>query len=389
MYSRFLSLPRFCFAVALLASLLTGSGASAQTPPDSAAAAGGAASWPQKTALPTTGNGKVVIGTLAVQPRDLSFMTSPDGHTVARWVSSGADIKGYCQLTTQDGSGDFTWPVGGPISAIAFSADSAHIALSVGDDQSRNTVQVWDVSSHKLLRTFNYGGNAAFSTVAFSPSGKSVAAAYNQKEGRSPSQVILWDVATGKVQRVLQTGKFNAPATSLAFSPDDKLLAVATNEAEAGNGEIDIWNLWQGKIQSVTITGGVENAVNKLLFSPNSKLLASAGDGIALRDAVSGKLQRLLPLHARAKSIAFLQGGKTLIASDTYIGKVKGMLIVNPIVKTWDLSSGSVRGHAAVPTTSTTMFTSQYLTVQDKQGNLQVLSLKGADPAAAMQNLKP
>src|SRR6266404_4333067 len=74
------------------------------------------------------------------------------------------------------------------VEVVAFSPDGAY-ALSGGFD---NTMKVWQVSSGRLIRTFQGHSNTVRS-VAFSPDGKTVLS------GSQDSTMKLWDVASGEL----------------------------------------------------------------------------------------------------------------------------------------------------------------------------------------------
>jgi WD40 repeat protein len=96
---------------------------------------------------------------------------------------------------------------------VAFAPDGKTVAT--GGFQE---VKLWDAATGKERFTLRLENEGAY-TLAFSPDGKTLAAAC-RKEG-----VRLWDAATGKEVAPLQ-GKFTH-AYAAAFAPDGNTLATA------------------------------------------------------------------------------------------------------------------------------------------------------------------
>src|SRR2546421_273917 len=113
------------------------------------------------------------------------------------------------------------------------------------------------------------------SAVAFSPDGKLLASASNDRTIR------LWNTATGAASQTLE-GHSNH-VNAIAFSPDGKVLASASNDKTV--------RLWAAGIGTVCqILKGHFDWVNAVAFSPDGKLLASASNDKTVRlwDAGTG-----------------------------------------------------------------------------------------------------
>ena len=100
---------------------------------------------------------------------------------------------------------------------IAFSPDGKALA----ETGSGGDTRLWDVQTGALLKTFGGAGNRY--AAAFSPDSKLLASAGEEKA------IQVWDVKTGKVVQTF-SAEGAAPIRSLAFSPDGKSLAAADTD---------------------------------------------------------------------------------------------------------------------------------------------------------------
>jgi WD40 repeat protein/serine/threonine protein kinase len=151
--------------------------------------------------------------------------------------------------------------------------------------------------------------------VAFSPDGRTVAAACQDKS------IYLLDVKS-QALRVLRG--HNDQVFCLAFSPDGRSLASGT-----WSGKVRVWDL-EG--DTVKVLGGHTEAVWGVRFHPKGKLLASVSYDKTTRiwDLASGAKTRILRGHqGRVRSLSFSPDGAKL-ATAAY----------DNVIRVWDLASG-------------------------------------------------
>lgn len=115
--------------------------------------------------------------------------------------------------------------------AVSYSPDGKLLATAGVD----RTVYLWDTQTWKLLRKFT-GYKDMISRVDFSPNGRLiVTGGFDDAAARNPVHVILWDVATGKRVREMPSPH---RVSSTAFSPDGKTVAAAHVSKQ-----IDLWQV--------------------------------------------------------------------------------------------------------------------------------------------------
>ena len=107
------------------------------------------------------------------------------------------------------------------VQSVAFSPDGSVVA-SLGSDR---LIRIWDPLTGQEIRQFGNGVDY-LSCMAFSPDGKTLAAASGSNEGK----LILFDVATGREQR--GSDPFKRGTLVISFSLDGQ--TIATGRAVPG-----------------------------------------------------------------------------------------------------------------------------------------------------------
>jgi serine/threonine protein kinase len=195
-----------------------------------------------------------------------------------------------------------------PISSVAFSPSGGSLAIASAQ------ICLWDIAAARCTTSF---GSAAAYSLAFSPDGRTLAV------GDYSGLTDLWSVATSSQTANLATPT-SSGAFSVAFTHDGQTLAVGDI-----NGSTYLWNVATRKA-SLTIRDPDTKGVSSVAFTRDGKILA-AGDhnGHAyLWDVATGHLIFTLGDSGRkdVMSVAFSPDDRLLVAGDangqTYLWQV-------------------------------------------------------------------
>ena len=159
------------------------------------------------------------------------------------------------------------------------------------------------LESNSRLTAFLDGHNDSVLSVAFSPTGKTLAS------GGADGNIFLWDVASRQRMGKPLTGHAGS-VLSVAFSPDGKILASGS-----ADGNIFLWDVAGRQQMGEPLTGHTDSVLS-VAFSPDGLTLASgsADESIFLWD-VAGRQRMGKPLTGHAGSVlsvVFSPDGKIL-----------------------------------------------------------------------------
>jgi WD40 repeat protein len=161
---------------------------------------------------------------------------------------------------------------------------------------------------HGFLRPPPNAKSLGLGVTAFSPDGKSVAAAGG---GDDDGRVFVWDTASRQPRWTPPEGG-NGAVTALAFSPDGALLAAGTF-----SGDVQLWNARTGRPIGPPVIQGLPSVVTSVSFGTSDRTL-TAIDGVGnVQRWTAGKgVASLKP----SGSPATLNGDGSVVAAATRDG---------------------------------------------------------------------
>jgi RNA polymerase sigma factor (sigma-70 family) len=281
---------------------------------------------------------------IALSPDGQSLATTSSDNTVRLWkTATGKEIHRLAEAsarayavdgqtvvaTTFDGTIRFWEAATGrerrriPITRagacpLALSADGAWLASI---DQE-NTVCLWALATKEKRRLFKAPqGQAAISTLAFAPDGKTLLA------WGGDHTVFVWDVVAGKelrhfTARYLKHNTLRAApgqpqpgedhVSCVAFSPDGRRVALG-----GGAAAILVYDTGTGQ-ETHRITGIPDNLCNAIAFAPDGRTVASGGlvdSTIRLWELATGGERRHFSGHEGGVDVvAFSPDGRRVVS---------------------------------------------------------------------------
>jgi WD40 repeat protein len=202
--------------------------------------------------------------------------------------------------------------------SIAFSPNAASGLLAI---TAGATIDLWDVTQHRRVRTIALGQNYRPNCLVLSPDGTTLAAGVATRG----AEIRLWRAADGALIGSLKSRK-NAHVSHMAYSPDGKVLA-----AIGSGGPLVFFDITTGK--ELDTLSSVRLADGPLAFSPDGITLATTGDRQSLHfwEPATGK-DRLATPEAHVgdvAALAWLNDGKTLVSGSR-----------DRTVRIWDRATG-------------------------------------------------
>ena len=251
---------------------------------------------------------------VAFTPDGERLVTTAFDDTTRVWDISIAGGRDW--LTVPSATGFFT--------RVTFSPDGARFAAPVDP----SGVTIWDTRTGAEIITLTDHG-PRFTTVAFSPDGRTVTAASDQTTAPP-----VWEVATGRVVTSLTGHTDTVPA--VAFSPDGRRIATGSSD-----GTARLWDAATGHelAELATATG----AIFAVDWSPDGRLLGIGGENGHPEVWDTHTLHRVHTLRGHQGPVEGLAFGpdRMLVTSGD-----------DATARIWDLESGTedmiLRGHHAV-----------------------------------------
>ncbi len=179
----------------------------------------------------------------------------------------------------------------GYVYSVSFSPNGKTIATASDD----KTARLWTLNG-QLLQEFK-GHQGYVYSVSFSPDGKTIATASDDKTAR------LW---TLNGQLLQEFKGHQGYVYSVSFSPDGKTIATASDDNTA--------RLWTLNGQVLQELKGHQDRVYSVSFSPDGKTIATASlDNTARLWTLNGQMLQELKGHQhRVNSVSFSPDGKTI-----------------------------------------------------------------------------
>lgn len=223
---------------------------------------------------------------------------------IAGWFAIAAAIVGSVVsafLTNGFGLFAASRAAGTGLSPTFSSSDSS----GAGSGRSAGAVERTGTPLGRLFR--DPAANGAYAGIAFSPDGRTLAAA----DGNG--HVYLWTVPTGKLAAALSAPKHESGGVlDVAVSPDGSTLAAAD-----GNGRVYLWNVATRELMfTLDMASG---PVNVVAFSPMNGILASAaGSDVYLWNLATRRQTAMFVDKAglNVSAVAFSRNGEIVAISD-------------------------------------------------------------------------
>lgn len=203
-------------------------------------------SYSQQSGTPTTSVGhSEAVNSIAVSPNGKLLLSGSSDKTVKLW-----DIRSRRLLRTMKGHTE-------KVNCVAFSPDGKTAASASGYYESSDaTIVIWNLIDGSELAVLR-GHNASVNSIAFSPDGKYLISgggmypgmygAGHDENWSYDNALRLWDVSTGKLLRTYQGHKYSV--TCVTFTPDgNSILSGGAGGPLATDYPIKMWDTHSGAL---------------------------------------------------------------------------------------------------------------------------------------------
>jgi WD40 repeat protein/transcriptional regulator with XRE-family HTH domain len=199
---------------------------------------------------------------------------------------------------------------------VTFSPDGKKVATASQD----KTAKIWDATTGQLLLTLR-GHTESVNGIVYSPDGKRIATTSDDHTAK------VWDADTGK--KLLTLSGHTNMVLRLAFSPDGTRIVTTSADKTA-----KVWNAGTGK--ELLTFSGFGDIINDVAFSPDGKRVATTDqDGnVRVWDPTSGKELLTLPVEKGhyLNGVAFSPDGRRIAVAGDGIN----------LAKVWDAETGEL-----------------------------------------------
>jgi serine/threonine protein kinase len=278
--------------------------------------------------LQAPATGSLITGLKNPEPIPTTVIFSPDGKSLAvgstsNGTKSSADVW---DLATRKVTAALTVPGNPAMVSLAYSPSGRVLAASAGDG-----IYLWSTVTYKAIFYLSYALDPDPSSVAYAPSGSAVAEA--------ATSIYLWDTATDQITAVFPNPVSDVSFNEAAYAPSGRVLAADENGTEVSSGDTYLWNVASHKLIATLPAPAGQSFIGPIAWSPSGQLLAIGG-GFGYGDAdtylwntITHKLIAVLadPKGLEVNDLAWAPGGQVLATSDQ-----------NGSVYLWDVATGKI-----------------------------------------------
>ncbi len=198
-----------------------------------------------------------------------SAALSPDGHTLAVWVTedAGDDVK---LIDASTGSLIRPIPHGGCVGSVAFSPDGATLFVGNSNYYSGCSVRAYNTATGAYLRALGNDTNDHYGHFALSANGQMIATT-------DGGYVYVNRVSDNTLLAKLSYPYFSVSA--VAFSPDNS--SIAAGGGVGRTGAVHVWRIADGahlrELDMAPVQNHTPASVTAVQFSPDGQTLGAAG----------------------------------------------------------------------------------------------------------------